>query len=66
MFVESGEHDPGEVGWLNSEHLDPTPQSCFTFYYHMYGQGKKAPTANQIFHQETEIDLLHISHNASS
>ena len=39
MFVESDEHATGEVGWLNSEHLDSTFGSCFSFYYHMYGQG---------------------------
>ncbi|XP_072014819.1 MAM and LDL-receptor class A domain-containing protein 2-like [Amphiura filiformis] len=39
MFVESGDHATGELGWLNSEHLDATAASCFNFYYHMFGQG---------------------------
>ncbi|XP_072014801.1 MAM and LDL-receptor class A domain-containing protein 1-like [Amphiura filiformis] len=39
MFVDIGNLIYGDVGWLNSEHLDPTTGSCFMFYYHMYGYG---------------------------
>ncbi|XP_077864149.1 MAM and LDL-receptor class A domain-containing protein 1-like [Saccoglossus kowalevskii] len=27
----------GDISWLISEHFEATDQSCFIFYYHMYG-----------------------------
>ncbi|XP_072014869.1 MAM and LDL-receptor class A domain-containing protein 1-like [Amphiura filiformis] len=48
MFVEIGNLTKGDVGWLNSEHLDSTTGSCFMFYYHMYGYGVGTLNVNKL------------------
>ncbi|XP_077865040.1 MAM and LDL-receptor class A domain-containing protein 2-like [Saccoglossus kowalevskii] len=39
MYIESSDKDVGDRAWLVSEHLQPTYEKCFTFWYHMYGTG---------------------------
>ncbi|XP_071956928.1 MAM and LDL-receptor class A domain-containing protein 1-like [Antedon mediterranea] len=39
LFIESSVGVKGNKAWLVSAHLPPTSGSCFSFWYHMYGQG---------------------------
>jgi hypothetical protein len=40
MYIEASGRNKGDRAWFYSQYFQPTPGSCLTFWYHMYGASK--------------------------